>query len=222
MTSADFPRLGRSRGDLSARVIALLVVISDSRIFPIGRLLPVVNAHTFIVVGLMASLFLSDGNSAAHGLLLRPRQGWDRWGRFALLAAGVILLLGLFCVPVWWLLGWPLPVPQKDPQHWQEAFYWMCVVAPVYEEIVYRMLLTIALLPILGDRCLIFASGILFGWIHIRGGNPGPDNLIAGFFLQWAYLRSGTLLVPMAMHAAGNALALSSQLVNWHLFHQAT
>jgi len=222
MTPADFPRLGRSGGDLAARLIALLVVISDSQVYPIQRLFPVVNAHTLIVVGLVASLILSDGNSAAHGLLQRPREGWRHWGRFALRAAGVILVLCLACAPVWWLMGWPLPIHRKGPQDWQESFYWMCIVAPVYEEIVYRMLLTVTLLPLLGERWIIVVSGVLFGWIHSQRGNPSPDNLIAGLFLQWAYLRSGALLVPIAMHSAGNALALSSHLVNWYLFPQAT
>ena len=38
------------------------------------------------------------------------------------------------------------------------------------------------------------------------------DNTIAGFFFGWAYLRSGTVLVPMVLHALGNLVALSLHL----------
>jgi uncharacterized protein len=89
----------------------------------------------------------------------------------------------------------------------------MCISAPVHEELVYRVLLTVALLPLLGFYGTVIAGGIIFAMIHVLGGNPGADNVIAGFFLQWAYMRSGTLLVPLAMHASGNAIALSAQLL---------
>jgi membrane protease YdiL (CAAX protease family) len=55
---------------------------------------------------------------------------------------------------------------------------------------------------------------VLFGLIHVLGGNPGPDNLIAGFFLQWAYMKSGTVLVPLAMHSSGNLIAFSAQVLS--------
>ncbi len=216
MTDSGFPRLGNSRGDLAARAIALLVVLCNAAIY--GRWLSFLVTYweTLITLGLLASLILSNGNSAAHGLVLRPRQGWRHWFRFALAAAGVIFLIGFACAGVWWTLGWPLPLPRKEPAQWQQWLYWMCLSAPLNEEIVYRMLLTIALLPLLGERWTIVVSGLLFGMIHIFGGNPGPDNLLAGFFLQWAYLRSGTLLVPLAMHSAGNAIALTSHVLNSH------
>ena len=35
---------------------------------------------------------------------------------------------------------------------------------------------------------------------------------------MWAFLKSETILVPLAMHAAGNGVAVTVQVVNWHLF----
>ena len=44
---------------------------------------------------------------------------------------------------------------------------------------------------------------------------PGPDNLIAGFFLAWAFLKSGSIIVPLALHALGNLCALVSWVGMW-------
>lgn len=98
------------------------------------------------------------------------------------------------------------------------AFYRMCVTAPVYEEAIYRIVLCAPLAAILGCRTTIVVSGVVFGLLHVWYGNPGPDNLVAGFFLGWAYLKSGTIVVPLAWHALGNGVALSAHIVNWYLF----
>jgi membrane protease YdiL (CAAX protease family) len=97
----------------------------------------------------------------------------------------------------------------------------MCLYAPIVEETVFRLLLTAALLPTLGERWTIVASGAAFAIVHILRGNPGPDNLIAGFMLEWAFLRSGTILVPLAFHAGGNLIALTSHVVIWYVLGPA-
>jgi uncharacterized protein len=48
------------------------------------------------------------------------------------------------------------------------------------------------------------ASGMIFGALHVLYGNPPPDNFIAGSFLAWAYLKIGTIVVPIASHLLGN------------------
>ena len=68
----------------------------------------------------------------------------------------------------------------------------------------------------------ILVSGLIFGLIHVLGGNASPENHIAGFMLAWAFLRSGTILVPIATHSAGNLLALSGQVAGWYLLPPVT
>jgi membrane protease YdiL (CAAX protease family) len=46
----------------------------------------------------------------------------------------------------------------------------------------------------------------VFAWLHQLYGHLSPDNALAGLLLTWAYLRSGSLAVPIAPHALGNAL----------------
>jgi CAAX protease family protein len=70
--------------------------------------------------------------------------------------------------------------------------------------------------PSLKPRWTILVSGLAFGALHVLYGNPGPDNLIAGFFLGWAYLKSGSVLVPMILHSLGNLIALSAHLGAWY------
>ena len=108
-----------------------------------------------------------------------------------------------------WLLGIPLPIPRIAPS--RNQFVFMTVYAPLLEEVTYRALLALAILPVLGERGTILVGGAIFAMMHVKHGNPGVDNQIAGFMLMWAYLRSGTLLVPLAMHAAGNCIAFLVQ-----------
>jgi membrane protease YdiL (CAAX protease family) len=49
--------------------------------------------------------------------------------------------------------------------------------------------------------------------------DPGPDNLIAGYFLAWAYLKSGTIVVPVMLHSLGNLCALVMHLGTWFWQH---
>jgi len=72
------------------------------------------------------------------------------------------------------------------------------------------------MVALLGPRGTIVASGLLFGALHVLYGNPGPDNLLAGFLLAWTYLRSGSILVPFALHALGNLGVLASWVALWY------
>ena len=57
---------------------------------------------------------------------------------------------------------------------------------------------------------------MLFGLLHVVYGNPGPDNLVAGFFLAWSFLKSGTIVVPVVLHSLGNACVFVAQVVTWY------
>ena len=216
MTAIKFPTLGNSRPELAARVLAAVVVFLDARLVPdwsrsVGYFF---DLQALAPTAVIASLLLSNGNAAAHGLLPRPHQGWRPWVLFALFAAAVIFVLCVIGAVTYWIMGWSIPIPKRDLRFWAEDLNFMCVIAPIHEELVYRVLFTVAVLPLLGFYGTVIAGGVLFGLIHVLGGNPGPDNLIAGFFLQWAYMKSGTVLVPLAMHSSGNLIAFSAQVLS--------
>jgi membrane protease YdiL (CAAX protease family) len=176
--------------------------------------LSALNEPLLVLVGLVTILCINDGEAPLLGLKLSPVQGWYYWVRVACWFGLAIALLLAVCSGVFLVGGWEIPTPPK-PGNFGLALFWMCCYAPLVEELVYRSLLTAAVLPLAGQRGAIIASGILFAAIHIIGGNPGPDNQIAGFLLEWALLRSGTILVPMGMHAAGNLIALALHVAVW-------
>jgi membrane protease YdiL (CAAX protease family) len=80
----------------------------------------------------------------------------------------------------------------------------------------YRLVLCVALVGIAGQRWTILLSGALFAAMHFIYGNPSPDNFIAGYFLAWAFLKSGSILTPIVLHSLGNACVLALSLANWY------
>lgn len=158
------------------------------------------------VVALLVLWALSGRDRAALGLVgrLRP-SGWFWLRGMCWLGALVLLFSALsYLASVW--LGAPLPTTsifQREEDLWH--FLWHAVlVAPVMEELLYRGVLCSSLRAVLGPRGTIAVSGAWFGALHFAYANPGPDNFIAGYLLAWAYLRSGALWLPIALHAGGN------------------
>jgi membrane protease YdiL (CAAX protease family) len=196
---------------IATRAIALAIVAFDVADI---RLQTGYSGSLLTLAALIALLCLNDGTLPALGMTRVPIQGWRYWCRAALwigLAVGVVVALA---AGAWVLLGGTLPLTGTPPSF--SALFFMCVYAPVYEEVVYRSLLTVAVAPSLGPRGTIACSGAVFALIHLLRGNASPENQIAGFFLEWAFLKSGTILVPMAMHSAGNLIALSMQVAGWY------
>lgn len=87
---------------------------------------------------------------------------------------------------------------------WESVVY-----APVVEEIAFRLLLCGPLAGRLSSAPNVAVSGAVFALAHVVYGGIGPDSLLGGFFLAWAFLRSGTIAVPILMHAIGNAALLA-------------
>jgi membrane protease YdiL (CAAX protease family) len=92
----------------------------------------------------------------------------------------------------------------------------MCVVAPVLEEVLYRLALCVPLAVWLGPWTAIVVSGLAFAGLHVAAGNPSPENLVGGLFLAWAYLKSESIFVPVLLHSLGNLCALAGQVGTWY------
>ena len=168
------------------------------------------------LVGIVGILSLDSGSSVALGFNPRPVQGWGFWFRLALWFSLVIGVVSLICFIVYRVNGWTIPIYKTHPS--LGMLIGMCIDSPVSEEVIFRSLLTVALLPTLGEWGTILAGGILFSLLHVLHGNPGPDNQIAGFMLGWSFIKSKTILVPLAMHAGGNLIALGIQIAAWYFY----
>ena len=69
---------------------------------------------------------------------------------------------------------------------------------------------------LLGPKCAIAANGLIFGALHVLYGKPGTDDMVAGFFLAWAYLKSGSFVVPVVLHSLGNLSVLGVRVAAWY------
>ncbi|MGD9854378.1 MAG: lysostaphin resistance A-like protein [Planctomycetaceae bacterium] len=150
------------------------------------------------------------------GLRLTPRQGWWWWVNAAL-AFGVLLaaILSAFAVLLFVVLDYGVPPAYayvNEPPRILGIFLWMCIEAPLIEELIHRLALGPPLVALVGPRWTIVIGGLTFAAVHALGGNQSPENLLGGFILMWAFLKSETILVPMALHAAGNACAFAWQV----------
>ena len=102
------------------------------------------------------------------------------------------------------------------------------IVAPVFEELVYRSLAVPAFAGWLGNGWAIFLSGPLFYFLHIVIYDR-PWFLfsyaLAGWILAWAFIRCNNVWTPVILHSLGNVLMGTGQalllfapgLVRWLL-----
>lgn len=82
-----------------------------------------------------------------------------------------------------------------------------CVVAPIVEELMYRGLMFGLGRAIIGTRVAAILAAMLFALAHADAVAALPLFLLGlGFTIM--YLRTGSLLVPVVMHALFNALNL--------------
>lgn len=159
---------------------------------------------------------LARGDRASLGLVVRLRPSYRYWGKVTLgigaAVAGFCIVAGFFL----WLIGIQMPIAATPPERILSALVSYCISAPVLEEALYRLVLCVALVRVAGPWWTIFASGAIFAGLHFVWGNASPDNFIAGYFLAWSFLKSGSILVPVALHSFGNLCVLALHVANWY------
>ncbi|MEO1427897.1 MAG: type II CAAX endopeptidase family protein [Cyanobacteria bacterium J06633_8] len=85
-----------------------------------------------------------------------------------------------------------------------------CIVAPVTEEFLFRGIILQRWATKWGIRAGLLSSSLLFGFLHPQ--NPIGLTLL-GIILGVLYIKTRSLIVPIAFHGLNNILALSSQLL---------
>lgn len=95
-----------------------------------------------------------------------------------------------------------------DPRNDFQVFFWACLIAPFWEELVFRYLPRK-----IGDVApklmvpMIIVSSILFGLIH----SGVPSILIQGvigFSFFWLYMKNGSIVWTMLAHALWNLIVI--------------
>ncbi|MEX0726592.1 MAG: CPBP family intramembrane glutamic endopeptidase [Planctomycetaceae bacterium] len=207
-------RLKSSRGRLiAAGVVGVLTVAAD---FALVRSGYSEGTGALAVVVLAAYVWLCDGDLDSLGLRLTPRQGCWWWVRASLWIGLAVLVCIVVGIQLWMMTGRDVPVYITRPRGIGYVFLRMCVFAPVIEEVIFRLGLCVPFAVWLGPRKTIVVSGIVFAMLHVIGGNASPENLVGGFFLAWAYLKSDSIVVPVALHSLGNLFALAAQVGAWY------
>lgn len=87
------------------------------------------------------------------------------------------------------------------------------VLAPYAEEVLFRGALFAHLARVLSPWGTILASAALFGAMHVHHGVSVVGPLVMGVVLGWARARTGSLLVPIALHATFNAASLIAGVI---------
>jgi membrane protease YdiL (CAAX protease family) len=194
--------------------------------FAVGIAFAAIGADFFLESFRLRSLFtgtsivilvwLARGDRGSLGLVVRLRPNYRYWAKVTL---GIGAAVGGFCIVAGFLLriiGIRIPIPATPPEQILPALGSYGISAPVLEEALYRLVLCVALVRIAGPGWTIFASGVIFAALHFAWGNASPDNFIAGYFLAWAFLKSGSILTPIVLHSLGNLCVLALHVANWY------
>ena len=159
----------------------------------------------------------------------RPSGGWLQWRIQPLPSAVFMALRGwLRITPVVMLTGWllvqlvgdpggsnpllELVLGSRDPLALSLLAFTAVVLAPLFEETIFRG----ALLPVLGSRFGplpgVLLSGLLFGMAHISIGELAPLTVL-GVGLGLLRVSSGRLLPCVLMHGTWNAVTFLNLLL---------
>ena len=204
-------------------MVAVLIVGADMASIPFGPYLGLDYTFRF-TLALFGSLYCAFVSSAqpltggiTFGLRVASRQGWAYWVRAAAVV-GAALFVVLLCAGVGFVaLGYTLPEPLiKSPSGVWPLFIWTCVTTPLFEEVIYRLVFCPPTAALLGARSCIILNGVAFAGLHFLYGNPSPENLLGGFILSWAFLKSETLVVPILLHAGGNIFAFLANVAYYY------
>jgi membrane protease YdiL (CAAX protease family) len=150
---------------------------------------------------------LANGRFSSVGMIATPFGGWRYWCVAALVLTLVVAVLAIPAAGLWWLSGGR--VDDIVSEEWHGGWWFHLrhfFLGPASEEIIYRMGICSIVAGWLGPRTAIAVSGVLFALVHLAYGGVNPVNLVAGFVLAWAFLKSNTILVPIALHGFGNIL----------------
>lgn len=178
-------------------------------------------AHDLWRVGLgvlVMALFLvlGGGNLQAIGLRIRPLPSLRYW----LVVVGVLLALSVVLLVAVGIYHWVAGIPLHSQFRSLRDVWWFlekgCVIAPLSEELIYRLALCTPVLILAGPRTAVLVSCAVFSYLHVRYGNFAPNHVAAGLILAWAYVRSSCLWLPIVLHALGN---LQVVLLNLGLYY---
>ena len=205
-------------GAVSALALLLLLAgnqwLAERPLFAEALDAPVMYIPVVLIAWRM--LLVPAGAGFADVFGLRPRPGGWRLlllASVALVGAGVLFDAGLALGGGWLQLD----------SHWAEwfdsdlawgpmaavatTFFTTVVLAPVFEELIFRGLLYGSLRARFGVRPAVLVSAAIFALAHGYGAAGFASVFLSGALWAWSYERTRSLLPGMAAHMANNAAA---------------
>lgn len=91
------------------------------------------------------------------------------------------------------------------------AFISLCVIAPVFEEIIYRGIILEQLSKRYSDFTSIMVSGLIFGLIHANI-HQGVNAFFIGLIIGFIYIKTNSLILCMFWHFMNNFLVFISSM----------
>jgi membrane protease YdiL (CAAX protease family) len=197
------------RARLWAEFLALFlgVPVAMAVFFGLYPLFPVMISFAMLALVLLAS---TPGFSPRE-LLRGPVMG--QWRLVAAFGTGCLILtfgLALILVPERFL-----EMPRHHPDLWLMIMALYPMFSAIPQELIYRPLFFRRygrLFP--SDRLALATNGAAFGLAHLFYMNPVTIGLtcLGGLVFGWVYLRHGSVLLAMVLHALAGQLVFTSGL----------
>jgi len=196
-------------------IVLIFILLNFGTDDPLTRLaaIPLTNLPILLLSRVYLFREAGRGFRAALGLMPKP-EGWRRFGLAvpAVMAAGLSVEWGIDRVAELF----------NHASHWTEWFdadlVWgplpilglslleYVVLAPLFEEFVFRGLLFATLRRRFGPGASALLSATVFAAAHGYGFLGFASVLWSGIIWAWAYEKTGSLLPGMAAHALNNLL----------------
>ena len=90
----------------------------------------------------------------------------------------------------------------------------VCVLAPIFEEIIFRGRVFSMLHRSVGALSSALITALLFGLVH---GDPRVmiDGFVAGMIFSFLYIRKGSIIAPILVHMCNNAIAYALMILSY-------
>ncbi len=175
-----------------------------------------------ITIGVIWYRVRSGGASRPLSILgLRARRALTHIGTGLSGYAAFVTLLIIIATIIAWLLGGSMPMAQtteemigsaQTPAEVAIYFVLVCILAPVFEELIFRGYVYAGLRRIMSARAAILLGAAAFAAVHLNGEAFLVIGLI-GAMLCYLYERSRSLLPGMIAHGVHNGLVLAIMLL---------
>lgn len=124
-------------------------------------------------------------------------------------------LLGLAGIPLgtveYFILRPPPPTPHFDPLHLLQSTVYMLFFVALGEEILFRAMIQRSLAAFMTPWSSVFWSAMIFAAMHTVWRSIPELFFVfaAGLMLGAAYLKTGNLIGPIAIHAVNNVMLIA-------------